>query len=130
MDTEQDAIRALHARWMDALSAQDLASLLSMMTEDVVLLSPGGAPIGRDGFRERFSSAHEALEIHCVSELEEVIVDGAVAIARSRDSLTVRPRDGGSMAAFAGHRLTVYRRQADGRWLLARDAHTLTPISA
>jgi ketosteroid isomerase-like protein len=28
---------------------------------------------------------------------------------------------------LAGHRLTVYRKQLDGRWLLARDAHTLSP---
>jgi ketosteroid isomerase-like protein len=24
--------------------------------------------------------------------------------------------------------VTVYRKQPDGRWLLARDAHTLSPI--
>lgn len=31
-------------------------------------------------------------------------------------------RDG--FSANAGHRITVYRKQPDGRWLLARDAHT------
>ena len=29
---------------------------------------------------------------------------------------------------LAGHRITVYRKQPDGRWLLARDAHTLSPV--
>jgi ketosteroid isomerase-like protein len=29
---------------------------------------------------------------------------------------------------LAGHRMTVYRKQAAGRWLLARDAHTLSPM--
>jgi ketosteroid isomerase-like protein len=29
---------------------------------------------------------------------------------------------------LAGYRLTVYRKHPDGRWLLARDAHTLTPV--
>ncbi len=30
---------------------------------------------------------------------------------------------------LAGHRITIYRKQADGLWLLARDAHTLSPVS-
>ena len=29
---------------------------------------------------------------------------------------------------LAGHRITVYRKQRDGRWLLARDAHTMSPV--
>ncbi|HEY0800692.1 MAG TPA: hypothetical protein VGD54_07600 [Steroidobacteraceae bacterium] len=36
------------------------------------------------------------------------------------------PRDGGEATELAGHRITVYRKQPDGRWLLARDAHTLS----
>jgi ketosteroid isomerase-like protein len=51
---------------------------------------------------------------------------GEVAYTRSRDAVTVSPRDGGALVQFAGHRMTVYRKQADGRWLLARDAHTLS----
>ena len=31
---------------------------------------------------------------------------------------------------LAGHRITVYRKQPDGRWLLARDAHTLSPVGS
>jgi ketosteroid isomerase-like protein len=30
---------------------------------------------------------------------------------------------------LAGHRITVYRKQDDNRWLLARDAHTLSPVT-
>jgi hypothetical protein len=31
-------------------------------------------------------------------------------------------------AQLAGHRLTVYRKQRDGRWLLSRDVHTLSAV--
>jgi ketosteroid isomerase-like protein len=41
----------------------------------------------------------------------------------------VIPRAGGVAQRLAGDRLTVYRKQADGRWLLARDAHTLTAVT-
>jgi len=34
-----------------------------------------------------------------------------------------------SAAQFAGYRVTVYRKQGDGRWLLSRDVHTLSGVS-
>jgi ketosteroid isomerase-like protein len=40
----------------------------------------------------------------------------------------VTPRAGGAATQLAGYRMTVYRQQPDGRWLLARDAHTLSPV--
>jgi len=127
MGPEQE-IREVHSTWMDAVNAADLARLLTMMTDDVVLLNPGGEPLGRDGFSAKFSGAHEQLRIHCTSELEEVVVVGDVAYTRCRDALSVSPRGGGETMQLAGYRLTVYRKQPDGRWLLARDAHTLTPV--
>ena len=56
------------------------------------------------------------------------MVVGEVAYTLSRDSLSVTPRAGGKAKQFAGHRITVYRKQPDGRWVLARDAHTLSPV--
>jgi hypothetical protein len=47
----------------------------------------------------------------------------------SRDSLSVTPRAGGETIELAGDRLTIHRRQIDNRWLLARDAHTLSPVA-
>ena len=86
------------------------------------------APFGRDGFSANFSAAHQQVRIRCSSELEEVVVIGEVAYTRSRDALSVTPRAGGKATQLAGHRITVYRKQPDGRWLLARDAHTLSPV--
>jgi len=123
-------IRELHAIWIGAVNAGDLDRLLSLMTDDVVLLNPGGAPLGRDGFPARFLDAHRRLQIRCTSVLEEVVVVSDVAYTRCRDELAVEPRSGGETTKLAGHRLTVYRKQTDGRWLLARDAHTLSPVES
>jgi len=38
------------------------------------------------------------------------------------------PREGGAALEMKGDRLTVYRKDSDGRWRLARDAHTLSPV--
>jgi len=57
------------------------------------------------------------------------VVAGVVDYTRSRDSLSMTPRAGGEATELTGHRITIYRKQPDGRWLLARDAHTLSPVA-
>ena len=69
------------------------------------------------------------MRICCTSELEEVVVVGEIAYKRSRDVLSVTPHACGHAAQFAGYRLTVYRQQRDGRWLLSRDVHTLSTVT-
>ena len=128
MGSDERAIREMHTAWIDAVNAGDLGRLHVMTTDDVVFLNPGEKCIGRDGFATKFSAAHQRLRICCVSELTEVVVVGEVAYTRSRDSLSVSPHVGGEESRLAGDRLTIYRKQPDGRWLLARDAHTLSAV--
>ena len=129
MGSEERKIHEVHSTWIAAVNAGDLVRLLALMTDDAVFLNPGKAPFGREGFSSGFSAAHQKMRINCVSELEEVVVVGEVAYARSRDALSVTPRAGGETTQLAGHRITVYRQQPDGRWLLARDAHTLSLVA-
>jgi uncharacterized protein (TIGR02246 family) len=125
MGLDEQTIRDVHATWIDAVNAGDLDRLFTLMTDDVVFLNPGRAPFGRDGFPEVFLGAHEQFVIRCVSEPVEVTVAGDMAYTISRDALSVTPRAGGQTGQLAGDRLTIYRQQSDGRWLLARDLHTL-----
>ena len=128
MGPDEREIREVHSTWIDAVNAGDLDGLLTLITDDVVFFGPGQSPVGRDGFAASFSAARQQFRIRCISELEEVVVVGEVAYTRSRDALSVTPRAGGEAAHHAGHRITVYRKHSDGRWLLARDAHTLSPV--
>jgi len=130
VETDEQAIRDLHCAWITAVNAGDLEGLLRLMADNAVFLNPGKAPSGREGFSPGFSAAHAANRIHCTSDLEDVVVTGDVAYTVSRDSLSVAPRAGGQAIRLAGHRMTIYRKQSDGRWLLARDAHTLSPAGA
>jgi uncharacterized protein (TIGR02246 family) len=126
MGFDEQRIHEVHSTWIDAVNAGDLVRLLNLMADDAVFLNPGHAPFGRDGFSSAFTAAHQTLRISCVSELEEVVVVGEVAYTRSRDALSMTERASGEPRQLAGYRITVYRRQPDGRWLLARDAHTLS----
>lgn len=129
MTSDEREILTLHSSWIDAVNTGDLARLLTLVAEDVVFLGPGQGPLGREGFSSNFVTAHKQMHICCTSELEEVVVVGEVAYTRSRDPLSVTPRAGGNAAQFAGYRITVYRKQRDGRWLLSRDAHTLSAMA-
>ncbi len=128
MTPEEREIHAIHSTWIEAVNAGDLTRLLALMADDVVFLNPGKAPLGRDGFSSNFLAAKEQLRFRCASELEEVVVVGDFAFTRSRDTLSVTNRDGGEETQLAGHRMTIYRRHSESRWLLARDAHTLSPV--
>lgn len=129
MGSDERAIREVHTAWIDAVNAGDLERLLTLMTNDVVLLNPGRAPLGRDGLPTGFAAAHRQFEIRCISELEEIVVVGEVDYTLCRDSLSVTPRDGGAATELVGQLLTEYRTQPAGRWLLSRDAHTLSPAA-
>ena len=128
MGPDERAVREVHSTWIEAVNAGNLARLLTLMADDVVFLNPGQVPIGRDGFPPGFSAAHQQARIHCISELTDVVVVGEVAYTRSRDSLSVIPIAGGEAMQLAGHRITVWRKQPDGSWFLARDANVLSPV--
>lgn len=128
MATEAQAVRETHEAWMAAVNAGDLARLMTMMADDAVLLNPGGPPLGKAAFPDKFTGGHERFVLRCASEPLEITVAGDLAYTVCRDTLHLVPRAGGDAIELAGHRLSVYRRGPDGRWLLARDAHTLTSV--
>src|SRR5260370_6678993 len=124
MASDEREIRTVHSIWIDAVNAGDLARLLTLVAEDVVFLTPGQAPLGREGFSSNFMTAHQQMRICCTSELEEVVVVGEVAYTRSRDALSVTPRAGGKAGQLAGHPMTEDRKPRDGRLRLSRRVHT------
>lgn len=129
MKTDDQAIRDVHATWISAVNAGDLAQLLTLMADDAVLVNPGNAPLDRSGFSAGFLDAHRKFKILCISELENIVINGNVAYAMSQDSLSLSTRSDGQITQLAGHRLTIYRKHTDDRWLLARDANTLAPTT-
>jgi uncharacterized protein (TIGR02246 family) len=130
MGSDEQAVREVHSIWIDTVNSGDMDRLLRLMADDAVFLNPGREPLGRDEFPAGFRAAHERARIRCISELQDVVVVGDVAYTLSRDSLSVTARTTGESTHLAGDRLTVYRKQPDGRWLLARDCHTLTAVQS
>src|SRR5947209_15788168 len=50
MTTDEQAIRDLVSTWMSATKAGDTETVLSLMSDDVVFMVPGGEPFGKEAF--------------------------------------------------------------------------------
>ena len=127
--TDENAIRELQRKWFQATMNGDIATISELMTDDVVFLTPGRDPFGRNAFLESFTSMKEHVTIECGGEYLEIIVDGDLAVATTRLNIKVTPKNGNAAKHLAGNTLSVFARQADGRWTLSRDANLLTPKS-
>jgi ketosteroid isomerase-like protein len=100
------------------------------MTDDVVFLVPGRRPMHKAEFealsRVPIGSPRPKFEIS--TEIQEIHVSGDLAFLWSKLSVAVTPPGATQPIERAGHTLTVFRR-VGGKWLLARDANLLAPVS-
>jgi len=123
MSDDERAIRDLVATWMAASKAGDQDTVRGLMTDDVVFMVPGREPFGKEAFAAA-SQGMQGMRIEGTSDIVELQVLGDWAYLRNRLNVTITP-PGGSPTTRSGYTLTILRKEADGRWLLARDANLL-----
>jgi uncharacterized protein (TIGR02246 family) len=129
MHKEEQAIRTLVAEWLDAAAVADLPKLLALMAEDVVFLQAGVPPLrGRQAFATAFQAGGHP-RIKWRWSPEEIEVAGDLAYAWSHLSVTIPPPIGGEPMQKSGYVLSIFRKNEDGLWVLARDANLLTTQS-
>jgi uncharacterized protein (TIGR02246 family) len=123
MDNDEQAIRDLVDRWMTASKSGDVATVLDLMTDDVIFMVPGREPFGKEAFAAS-SNAMSGVKMEGASEIRELRILGNWAYLRNHIQIKVTP-PGGQPMERSGFTLTILQKQADGRWLLARDANLL-----
>ncbi len=123
MSDDVRAIRNLIDRWMKASKAGDTASVLNMMTDDVVFMTCGREPFGKEEFAST-SAAMKDMKVDGTAEVRELAITGDWAWARTHLSVSVTMPDGKEMRR-SGYTLTILTKGMDGRWLIARDANLL-----
>lgn len=124
MHSDEDAIRQLVATWLDASRAGDTGKVLSLMTDDVVFLTPGHPPMrGKAGFAASQSSLKSS-DIQARSEIEEIKILGDWAWMWTRLTVTITPKNGEPPVERAGNTLSILNKRA-GAWMIARDANML-----
>ena len=129
MGSDEQQIRQLVETWMTATRTGDVDTVLGLMTEDVVFLVTGRAPMRKAEFAAaaRAQASGSSPTFDGKSDIQEIKVVGDWAFMWTRLDVVVTPPDGSATVRRAGHTLTVLRKE-NGRWLLARDANLLSPV--
>jgi uncharacterized protein (TIGR02246 family) len=123
MSDDIRAIRKLIDRWMKASQAGDTAAVLSMMTDDVLFMTCGREPFGKEEFAAS-ASAMKDMRIDGTADVKEVAVTGDWAWARTYLSVTMTTPDG-KETRRSGYTLSIFSKEMDGTWRIARDANLL-----
>ena len=123
--SDEQAIRDGIQTWMAAMTRGDIDTILDLMTDDVVFITPGTEPFGKKAFaagsedmkKLGFSGSAEVLEMESFGDLAFVRL-----FIRTKMAMP-----GQSPARYVGHTLSIHRRCDDGKWRLARDANFVAP---
>jgi uncharacterized protein (TIGR02246 family) len=123
--SDNQKIRAVIDAWGEASAAGDLTAQLNLMTNDVIFLTPGNPPMHRDQFAVGFKAMIQVVRLACRSEVQEITVNGDLALCWNLLEVDFTPIEGGETVKHVGHTLTALRRDPDGQWRIWRDANLL-----
>ena len=124
MKNDEQAIRKLVDTWLSASKTGDFATVLSLMADDVIFMVPGRQPFGKDAFAAMTKEMKDA-RMEGTSEIQELKVLGDWAWMRNRLKVAVTLPNGRVMRR-SGYTLTILYKNADGAWVIARDANLVT----
>jgi uncharacterized protein (TIGR02246 family) len=125
MTDDERAIRELVDTWMAASRAGDLQTVLSLMADDVIFMTPGREPFGKAEFAAD-SEAMKDVRIDGTTDVLEVEIAGRWAYIRNHIAIAVTLPGGGEPMHRSGYTLTILRKEPDGNWRLARDANLVS----
>jgi uncharacterized protein (TIGR02246 family) len=121
MTDDEKAIRKLVDDWMAASKAGDKETVLDLVADDVVFITPFGPPFGK----KEFAGARDNSDMPSIdgrSEILEMEVFGERAWIRNQIDIAITPPGGGA-TRMSGQTLTLLRKEADGKWRVFRDAN-------
>lgn len=124
MLNDELAIREFVETWLLASNAGDVATVLGLMTNDIVFMAPGAEPFGKEA-----SANMQKVRMEGSSEIRELQVMGDWAYLRSFIDLTVTPPNGQTVRR-SGFALTIVRKGPDGKWRISRDANLAAAVAS
>jgi uncharacterized protein (TIGR02246 family) len=126
MQNDEQAIRDMVHTWLAASRRGDTETLLNLLADDVLFITPGREPFGKEAFANTNEQMSD-VEINAESDIKEIEVLGDWAWMRS--FLNVTFTKGGESTKHSGHILTILNKRPDGQWVIKRDANFVAPES-
>jgi uncharacterized protein (TIGR02246 family) len=124
-EDDERQIRKLVDSWIAASNARNLPALMDMMTDDVVFMTPGRGPFGKTEFAAD-SQRMKSVTIDARAEVQEIEVFGPRAYIRNHIQIELTS-PGQAPRRMSGYAMSILRKEADGRWRIARDANLVVP---
>ena len=127
-----DAIRAEEAQWNRDYASRNVDAIMTHYAADGALSGPGDNPqTGTDAIRATVARmvGDPAFRLDFGNDRVEVASSGDLGFSRGHFTLTVSG-PGGRPGTMRGTYLTVWRKQADGRWQSTEDMITPGPAAA
>jgi len=124
--TDEQAIREMVHDWLAASKKHDLATMLDLLADDVLFIVPGKEPFGKEEFAASNKQQMKDTEMEATIDIKEIEVAGSWAWMRSFLNLTFT-RQGENPSKLSGHILTILQKNANGNWVIKRDANFVKP---
>ena len=104
--------------WYERYNAADPAGVAALYTQDAVFTKFKG----RAALEKDLAAQFAENKTTCSGGFDAFQEIAGSAVGWGHDSCTVTPRAGGASRTLRTRWLAVYERQADGSWLMVRDA--------
>lgn len=125
--TAESTVRAASADWDRLFNSGDAAKLADLYAEDAVSMPPG-LPIltGRKALQADFLEFFAANTARHQTAIDQLIIDGDLAIERAHYKLTIKHRTGGSETTETGRHVEI-RRNLRGQWKIVTEIWNTDP---
>ena len=116
------AIRAVAERWTAAYVAGDKAGVLGVYADDAWIM-PNARPHlkGHEAIGARLDALMDSPRFSIDIDIKEIQIVGDFAWAVAHYVITSLDDSGAASGAEHGTGVTIYRKDADGRWRILRD---------
>jgi uncharacterized protein (TIGR02246 family) len=108
--------------WFAAFNTGDAAALSRLYLGDAVLLEPDESFRGREAIQAHYSKEFRETRFPCTWVIAGQHTVGKQAAVWGEETCLASPRSSGPTKTVKGRWLAIFERQADGSWLIARDA--------
>ncbi len=126
---EHNQIRELYRAWFDAMEHADIATSLSLLTDDVILKPPTGPTlIGKAAVRSALEKFHDEFTETVTYSIDEINCAGTMAYVRFVERAKVRSKSSGTNFSVSGTHLSILRHDDDRVWRIARDVSSLDTV--
>jgi uncharacterized protein (TIGR02246 family) len=129
-DRKQDkvAIKKLCDQYDRALNEGDAAGLISLFTEDAVMMPPDeDLVVETEQLFVRHEKLFKQFSLQHTLQSDESVVCGDWAFDRGTYAMTLTSRSTSQQKGETGKYLTLFRKERNGQWLIARDMWNRNP---